>query len=818
MKQPTLLLTFLLLTLITRGQAVYHFTQGLAVASGSQYGREAIYTDPLAWQLYNDQLRRPSVGAAFGIGKNGDTLTWKEIKADSLGRFHRVRGGGRQGATSFGNPGYVDRGVDYLYLSYTSDREKTALLHIQGNSGVFVNGAPHTGDPYESGWLYIPIVLHKGINTFYIRGTNVWPELIFPARPVFISTPDSTLPSVVLGAQNGVLQGAVVVVNTSGVALNGYVLKSEVEGKAVSLPIPVIPARATRKVIFSFDAGNVRQKGHFPCRLSLLAGTKEIDSASVYLDAVDPSDHYSSTFVSAIDGSLQYYAVAPQSNGSGPGSALFLSVHGAGVEAIGQARAYRSKDWGTLVAATNRRPRGFNWEDWGRLDALEVLDLAVKRFSPDPTRIYLTGHSMGGHGTWFLGATYPDKWAAIGACSGYPTLKEYGSADGKIPDSSRVPVEQVLLRAGNQSDVLKLAYNYRPMGVYILHGDSDKTVPVLYAREMRQVLGAFHPDFSYHEVPGAGHWYGNQSEDWDPLFAFFKWHTLAPDSAIRDIDFTTSSPGISATYRWASVIQQIHPLGYSRILLHRSGQAITGTTDNVAVLRLALGVFGAGATVDITLNGAQALRYTTRAADDTIYLSGSSGQLITPPAASEKGPSRYGTFKEAFNHRMLFVYGTRGSPQENAWSYDKALFDAETWYYRGNGSVDLVADKAYDKAAYRGRNIILYGNAATNGAWNGLLGNCPIRVEKNTVSVGTQTWQGNDLGAYFVWPQDDDSTCVGVVTGTGIRGMQAANANQYFAGGSGFPDYMIFKTDMLKTGSGGILAAGFFDNQWKLVP
>jgi poly(3-hydroxybutyrate) depolymerase len=167
--------------------------------------------------------------------------------------------------------------------------------------------------------------------------------------------------------------------------------------------------------------------------------------------------------VSDIDGSLQYYAVTPQLNGPQKNAALFLSVHGAGVEAIGQARAYQSKDWGTLVAATNRRPRGFNWEDWGRLDALEVLEIAKQKFNPDPQHIYLTGHSMGGHGTWFLGSTYPDKWAAIGAAAGYPTLKGYGSADGLIPDSSRSAAEQVLLRASNPSDVLKLVNNYKPL-------------------------------------------------------------------------------------------------------------------------------------------------------------------------------------------------------------------------------------------------------------------------------------------------------------------------------------------------------------------
>ena len=47
--------------------------------------------------------------------------------------------------------------------------------------------------------------------------------------------------------------------------------------------------------------------------------------------------------------------------------------------------------------------------------------------------------------------------------------------------------------------------------------------------------------------------------------------------------------------------------------------------------------------------------------------------------------------------------------------------------------------------------------------------------------------------------------------------MNAANANQYFAGGSGFPDYMIFRMNMLQDGVNGIEMAGFFDNEWKLT-
>ena len=118
---------------------------------------------------------------------------------------------------------------------------------------------------------------------------------------------------------------------------------------------------------------------------------------------------------------------------------------------------------------------------------------------------------MGGHGTWFLGATYADKWAAIAPCAGYPTLKAYGSADGLIPDSAGSPIEQMLLRSGNQSDVPRLGSNYKPLGIYIFHGDEDETVPVSYARQMRKLLADFHTDMSYYEYPGGGHWFGDKS-------------------------------------------------------------------------------------------------------------------------------------------------------------------------------------------------------------------------------------------------------------------------------------------------------------------
>jgi hypothetical protein len=212
--------------------------------------------------------------------------------------------------------------------------------------------------------------------------------------------------------------------------------------------------------------------------------------------------------------------------------------------------------------------------------------------------------------------------------------------------------------------------------------------------------------------------------------------------------------------------------------------------------------------------------YTTAQANDSIYLTKENGvwKKTGTRDLQDKSPLRYGTFKDPFNHRMVFIYATAGSAEENQWSFDKARFDAETWYYRANGAVDIIADKDYSWEKYEGRNVILFGNATTNRAWKTLLSDCPIQVDKNKITAGEQSFTGNDLAAYFTWPiRRSAGNSVGVIGGTGLEGMRATLGNQYFAGGSGFADYMIFSLQMLAKGSEGIKMAGYFDNRWKMT-
>jgi hypothetical protein len=245
-------------------------------------------------------------------------------------------------------------------------------------------------------------------------------------------------------------------------------------------------------------------------------------------------------------------------------------------------------------------------------------------------------------------------------------------------------------------------------------------------------------------------------------------------------------------------------------------KTIKGSTDNVALLKLELDPFAHGDTISVFLDSISIRHVVTE--KNPIYLKGyPRWEIGGPPDAKHKNNIRTGTFKEAFNHRMVFVYGTGGNAKENMWAFNKARYDAEVWYYRGNGAVDVIADKDFTMEKFRDRGVVLYGNSETNSAWTGLLKDCPLNVTRDRITAGSEVFAGKDLATYFTWPRpDSDIAMTAVISGTGLAGMNAADANQYFAAGSGFPDYMIFSIEMLKLGSAAIRKAGFYDNQWRL--
>ena len=165
------------------------------------------------------------------------------------------------------------------------------------------------------------------------------------------------------------------------------------------------------------------------------------------------------------------------------------------------------------------------------------------------------------------------------------------------------------------------------------------------------------------------------------------------------------------------------------------------------------------------------------------------------------------------------VHGTRGTAAENAWALGRARYDAELFWYRGNGSVDLVADSAFldpaRKAEFQDRGVIVYGHAESNAAWPTLLADSPVQVRRGSVRIGRRELSGDDLACLFVRPRPDSKqAAVAVVSGTGMSGLRLTERLPYFLSGVAYPDCSVFSAHDLENGDAALQAAGFFGIDW----
>lgn len=730
------------------------------------------------------------------------------------------------------------------------------LLRASGHSMVYINGKPHAGDPYGYGYLLVPVNMQEGANEFLFasgRGDMRYAlEEVEPGLSIVLE--DATLPDAI--GMDPVWIG-VTVINTTNQAINASpgnsvtIRASATTGAATatrSTPIGSVEAMSARKVGFEVGLSlpEVADGGEpVAIRVEIgIEGQEPLDVETVTLRVPPKGGSRVLTYISDVDGSVQKYAVVPAvasndaSDDARPG--LVLSLHGASVEALNQANAYEAKKDFVIVAPTNRRPFGFDWEDWGRRDALDVLAIAQKQFGTDPSRVYVTGHSMGGHGTWQMVSLFPDRFAVAAPSAGWESFESYAGWMPRLePGTGGAQVANVFRRAAATSQTALLKENLRDKPLYILHGDADDNVPVSQARMMRELLTGIASPIAYHEQPGAGHWWdddqgpGAACLDWPGFFEMFRAHTLAPSDDVSSISFTTLDPSVSARRNWIRITQQERVGEASTINATHDGSTIVVTTTNVAAFEVTLAGFEGSVIVDgDELRGSGFLRRSDAGGEQPRWRAG-----FVP--ASERSPSRGGPFKRAFDRRAVLVYGTQGTPGEREWARAKALFDAQTFAYRGNGGFEVMSDVAYLetlalplKPDTKGhiwplsdRNVVLYGNRDTNALWARYVGaDAPLDVARGTITARSASGEsrvieGDDLVCIAIVP-GPGRTLAGLVAPTGAPGGVVANRLPFFLSGAGFPDYLVLDARMLGDlpgrGTGGVVGAGFFNREWRI--
>lgn len=177
---------------------------------------------------------------------------------------------------------------------------------------------------------------------------------------------------------------------------------------------------------------------------------------------------------------------------------LILFLHGAGergddlelVKVHGPPKLIANGQKFPFIVVSPQCPEALSW-DPEKLTAL--LDTIVEKYKVDTDRIYVTGLSMGGFGTWSLAMHTPDRFAAIAPICG-----------------------------GGES---RYADRIVGLPIWAFHGDKDEAVPIKRSQDIVNAVQKAGGNVEFTVYPGVGHDSWTETYDNPKLYEWFLSHT-----------------------------------------------------------------------------------------------------------------------------------------------------------------------------------------------------------------------------------------------------------------------------------------------------
>lgn len=194
---------------------------------------------------------------------------------------------------------------------------------------------------------------------------------------------------------------------------------------------------------------------------------------------------------------IRYFVFVPENYDGEKKLPLMLFLHGAGergddlevVKKWGPPKIASSDSSFPFILISPQCPKEQRWNP--KLLA-HLVDEVAGELSVDKSRMYCTGLSMGGYGTWAMLAEYPNLFAAaIPVCGG-----------------------------GDPNSVRKFTH----VPVWAFHGDADETVPVERSQQMVEAIKAAGGSVKYTEYEGVGHNSWSQAYSTKEIYSWLMEH------------------------------------------------------------------------------------------------------------------------------------------------------------------------------------------------------------------------------------------------------------------------------------------------------
>jgi dienelactone hydrolase len=441
----------------------------------------------------------------------------------------------------------------------------------------------------------------------------------------------------------------------------------------------------------------------------------------------------------------------------------------------------------------------------GDNDVMRGIAEARRLFNVDENRIYLTGDSMGGWGTWNVATRHPDVFAAIAPIFGGTDYHAYMSEEDL---AKLIPVERFLKETESSWAMADGLLN-TPISVH--HGDMDQAVDVEYSRYGVKMLQRWGYNIRYHEYPGRVHeqlqvnnpgmsmeWFLQQQRDPNPRHV-----------RIRSVELRHASAF------WARVNQAASPMAFMVVdaeVVDRN--VIRLDTDNVLdlVLTPSAALVDPEKPVKVVWNGV---------ARD-LHANKGELRLASPeykPAKLEKNARLPGSTFDLTATPFAVVIGTISKDADmQALCREKAQAFIDGWKDNQKFEPRVFKDTEISDADIARYSLILFGGADANRVTAKLESKIPLRISRDAVVVDGKSFKTRDAAVQMLYPNPMNAErYVWVVAGTSATGMYFTDAD---ASRLYYWDYRI--TDghipLFKQAASALqtnVVAGMFDHRWR---
>ena len=559
---------------------------------------------------------------------------------------------------------------------------------------------------------------------------------------------------------------------------------------------------------------------------------RELEQAATLLDK--GRDPYAArtgpirrAYASPVDGQLAEYALyVPPSYRPGTRARfpLIVALHGLNGKPMAMIRWFfgfdekgKDQDWedrhlpplpplDAFVLAPNGHGNTM-YRHLGQDDVVRAMDEVASAYPIDATRVSITGPSMGGIGAAALAFRHPDRFAAAEPLCGYHSYFVRRDFVGK----PLRPWERFL--AEERSNAL-WAWNGDRIPLYIVHGTQDLpeansgTLIDRYT-ELKYSVVHEHPNLghnvwqpTYEDLKGAKWLLAQKPLDLHPSRVRFRTARLRDgDDAwvhVRELTVPDAWAEVEARVRKRDAID-VRAAGVAALSLDRDEKLLDATRPTTVTIQGTPIEFAPDEPIALHLEGAA-------------WKAGASRHDAPWKRGEITGPIR-----DAFHAPFLFVYGVDDPAQtraneEVACAWAKIRYGVDVRY-------PVMSDAEFiakGEPIANDRALFLVGNARSNRVVRQLEPDLPIKIERDAVVAGGDRFTGVELGAAFIRPNPRRPDRYVVV----VEGVDALGTWRSLSLPDLLPDFVVYDERVgpargqMVLGSGLVLAAGFFQNDW----